>query len=545
MLLNKTIKYFSFVILAVALLMGIYTRFYPFTSYTEFKYDQARDSYIVSEMREFNFPLDGPSASIGKFNLSPYYYYIVSPAALLGNDPRMHVIPNAVFSFLSIPLLFYLIYRYAGIKDYKLKFLLSAIASLVWSTFISDITLANIIWNPGPIPFFMMLYLILFAELEKSFSKNTRNIYLLFALGFVFTVLVSLHSITMAFIPFVTAMTCYWRLLRNNFSIERIKAYSTIVLISLILLIPYYFSPDSIVMWLIVDTPIVKLLSDEYFVFALISLIGLFLFVNIKFQKVLTSKSFRIWMLNLIQYALIILLTAFALINLDKFVYYFQRLIVDSYFYIPDFETKETIRVLMPLVVVFYTIRMKKFKLVPGIYFTLFALFIIITQFFSDIYRSYYSNIIWTSPLILTISAIQFRIKWLRHSLSILFIVVSAMSIINNWNVFNNYLYENKIGEKRALNTEDMREAIDIIPEGSTIAINDQPEYELAFEYVGEKIVGKNLRYSKECKENCYMIYPKYEYGSFFKMERRELPDKEYEVLHETSSYYIFRFDRY
>jgi hypothetical protein len=120
-------------IITASLILGVLTRFIPLLHYIDFIDDQAYNAFVNAHMRgasslllgerdpsysDFtakrwygNFPTVGPPISGMRFFIAPLYYYIVFPLTILSSYPTLQAIPNAVFSFLTIPLVIFSVYR--------------------------------------------------------------------------------------------------------------------------------------------------------------------------------------------------------------------------------------------------------------------------------------------------------------------------------------------------------------------------------------------------------------------------------------------------
>ena len=108
-------SFLAYTLMLLATALSMLNRLINLFRYTTFDIgpdpDQVRDAFVYMAMQAGQFPTLGPGASIGGYSLPPLYYYLVFPATLIGPDPRLQVLPNAVLSFLTTPLLIYLVYR--------------------------------------------------------------------------------------------------------------------------------------------------------------------------------------------------------------------------------------------------------------------------------------------------------------------------------------------------------------------------------------------------------------------------------------------------
>ncbi len=203
-------------IILLALVIGAVTRLYSVFSYDQFAGDQARDAFVYQKMGQGIWPTLGPGSSVGGYGLPPLYYYLNYFVSFGSLDPAWQAFPNALFSFLSIPLLFYFILLLLNGQKSPRAWLIASVAALWWSVFFNDIILNNLEWNPNSAPFFLMILVILIKSVSNPNLKIWQKVTLWIALGFVVSIMMSLHSSTLFVIPAVFVIFVGYYLFKNR-----------------------------------------------------------------------------------------------------------------------------------------------------------------------------------------------------------------------------------------------------------------------------------------------------------------------------------------
>lgn len=219
----KYFFYLSYFLIFCAVSFGFFSRVYSVFRYEHFWGDQSRDAFVYDQMRNGNWPNLGPGSSVGSYSLTPIYYYLNFIFSLGSGDPAWQAFPNALFSFLSIPLLIYFILLAVnGFKSAR-SWLVASFCGLWWSVFFNDIKLANVEWNPNSIPFFFLLFLIVsrycleFYEsnrLKESFNTKLKLAIAWAFLGLIVGILIGLHSVTLFVTPIIFIGICvyfFWK----------------------------------------------------------------------------------------------------------------------------------------------------------------------------------------------------------------------------------------------------------------------------------------------------------------------------------------------
>ncbi|WP_199306659.1 hypothetical protein [Anabaena sphaerica] len=202
------INLIGYSLIVIAILIGFITRIIAVFQYISFDIgpdpDQVRDAFAVINIWKGDFPTLGPQVTtIGRHHILPLYYYLFFPFTLLGADPVFQALPNALFSFLSIPLLTYLVFLLLEKVEAPRRIFFSGLAGFWYSVLYGEIFISNFQWNPSSIPFFLLAFTLLYyLQIEGKFPFVIQII-LWFLYGVVLAILISLHSSTLFIMPVV------------------------------------------------------------------------------------------------------------------------------------------------------------------------------------------------------------------------------------------------------------------------------------------------------------------------------------------------------
>lgn len=151
-------------VLVMALVTGVFLRFYKFTGFVTFLGDQGRDAIIIKRiLTGEHFPAIGAPTSVGQVYLGPFYYYFIAPWLLLFNyNPIGLAIGVAFFSCL------YLLANYFIVKElFDKKIALISTILLSFSSVLIDFSRFS--WNPNLLPLFSLLTIYFVI---KSLKEN-------------------------------------------------------------------------------------------------------------------------------------------------------------------------------------------------------------------------------------------------------------------------------------------------------------------------------------------------------------------------------------
>lgn len=155
-------------VLALIMAVGIFLRTWHFRDWLYFYPDQARDVLVVKDFLggKSPLPLMGFRAASTNFDLGAmYYYFQIASGKLFGVAPATMAYPDLFFNILAIPLLYYFLKRY-------FKTDVSLVLTALYAVSYFAIEYSRFAWNPNPMPFFVLLYLLslwkLLTEKEKT-----------------------------------------------------------------------------------------------------------------------------------------------------------------------------------------------------------------------------------------------------------------------------------------------------------------------------------------------------------------------------------------
>jgi hypothetical protein len=201
-------------LLIAAIAIAFFTRIVAVFTYVTFDIgpdpDQIRDAMMVMKMWQGDFPKLGPPASLGTYHILPLYYYLFWPFTLLGADPRFQAFPNAFFSFLSVPLLSYLVYQFVAIENRSIRIFVSGLAGFWYSFLYGEIFISNFQWNPSSVPFFWMAFALLYKVNLDAKYRLSWQIASWAATGVVLAILVSLHASSLFIMPIMFGLCTAW-----------------------------------------------------------------------------------------------------------------------------------------------------------------------------------------------------------------------------------------------------------------------------------------------------------------------------------------------
>ncbi len=429
-----------------AIIIGFGTRIVAVFQYVDFTGDMSRDLYIYQNMWQGKWPTLGPVSSLGLFHLPSHYYYFTWPITLLGPSPVWPAFTSALLSFGSIVLLGILIYRLLRGVRLDLRLLLSSLGSLWWSLLTLDIMLANRAWNPSPINFFLFLLVIIWDYLWHCKLSDKVSIFLWCLYSTCFVILTSLHASTFFVIPifYLSSLAAFY-LVKKNFFGPLVS-----LVFSIILVIPYFVG-EIARGW----TNTANLLNI-----------------------ILAESEKNTWS---------------SLLN--RLFFTFSESARLGYFLLPNAFEFATIFLTAVSVLSLYFFRGNK-NLFYSLLF-IFGSFVLISASFQGYLIFHYIAILWSMPLIFTILTLAyFPYKKNISTIIIISITVGGIALSMLINIRNSRAYlANQFGPIRLINTRDMEEILEEIPQGSTVCQwSDQiPQYA----YIDQYIIRKDLTWQE------------------------------------------------
>lgn len=172
------------IILTLILLVASFMRLYKISEYMTFLGDEGRDVLVAKEILEGNLTLLGPRASAGDFFLGPIYYYMIAPfLALFNYDPVGPAVMVALIGVATVFLVYFFCKKFFGERT-------GFIAAILYSLSPIVIAYSRSSWNPNPVPFFTLLFMI---TLYFSVKKNEYKLSVVS--GLLLGILLQLHYI--------------------------------------------------------------------------------------------------------------------------------------------------------------------------------------------------------------------------------------------------------------------------------------------------------------------------------------------------------------
>ena len=466
---NTLRKSSGYLLILIAIIFGFVSRVVSVFHYTTFDIgpdpDQVRDAFTYMKMWQGEWPHLGPAVSLGNYQLPPLYYYIVFPFTVLGPNPAFQALANAVFSFLSIILLIYLVYLLLENVEPSKRFFLSGLAGVWYSLIFPDIFISTFNWNPSPIPFFLISFTLLYKyQLEgKSAFWQAAS---WFFYGVVLAILVSLHSSTLFIMPIVFLGSCLWFIYKKRQWYFPLLA----VLSANLVLIPYWFLE----------------ISRN--------------FVNTKniVNTVFGSSQGGSSILNrLISMPL-------SYIELGQQAYFIGEhklyLIISAFFLV--------------LTLALGLINFEGNKIILGFLLCTWGIFIYAaSRFEGEHFFIHYKLLILFAPIIFAVLSLAYLSlsKFSRVAGTVIALGI-AFSMLTNLKYDIKYL-SSKYGSTRLASVGSVINTFNIIPENSTICDpakqGKRIEYNL-YHYIDLYITQKNFQIVSDCPPGSYLLHPKY-----------------------------------
>jgi hypothetical protein len=509
-------------LLLVSLIFGLLVRVLVILHFTNFSGDQINDAYRVMGIWEGSPPTLGPGPAAwsevsGEIYLPPLYYYLVFPFTALTPDLSSQGISNAVFTFLSIPLLSFTVYKLLENLDSRKRYFLAALAGFWYAFLFRNIVMStgdSLAGNPVSIPFFLLGFILLYTyQLEEKLSPKAEILSWV-AYGLSVAILVSLHFSTLFVMPVIFIISIVAYIAKNPKKIKRWLLPGLAIVSAVLALTPYWIGEIGR-NWINTKN-IVSLVVDA------------------------SSKE-------------------------GYSVTFFQRLsaIARSYIdlgqevYFVGFSWKSaaiSIAFLL-IVLVIGLVTFKGNKIMFGLLLGTWAVFLYAyssTNMEGTYNPVFYKLLIYLAPIFLAICSLGYLdISKKLDKLFIGFILFSiTISILINLKYHSNY-FSSRYGMPRIANTSDLAQVLNQIPEKSTIC-HPAGRYRniRSPEYTDRYITQRGLQFVPECQSGHYFLYVKYEsLGNFTRGQTEPFAeafdefDKEYTLFKELPLYYIYRLD--
>ena len=191
--MNTSLKRNILIVLLLA--TALFFRLYAIGNTAEFLGDQGRDGLeVTTAIEDRKLFVTGPTVGAGYFT-GPLYYYLIAPSYFLfPNSPIAPIVEMCVIGVAAVILFLYVASQLFGFR-------VAYIISILWAVSPLMLIQDRRLWNPTPIPFFVLL---LIASLLWVFKQKKYWGYLTAA--FAVSALLQLHyvnTISIVFIVFV------------------------------------------------------------------------------------------------------------------------------------------------------------------------------------------------------------------------------------------------------------------------------------------------------------------------------------------------------
>jgi hypothetical protein len=472
---SARISMVAWCLIATALLIGFVTRIAFLYHYVDFDYDQVRDAFLYAAMRNGYLTTLGPPISGDFFYLLPLYYYIVVPFTFFGYDPTLQALPNALLSFLTIPLLIVGLYRLLDGLPHALRLFWGALGGLWWSLMVTDIILATRDWNPSSAPFFMLAFVLLAGAQIRTPAFNRTAVLSWIALGACLAMLMSVHATTLYVMPVVFVAAAGAFIVRSS-SRLRASALVFIALASMIAcLTPYWYgeiqnhwhNSQAIMQYTLHhaagEYPATTTTTAEKIVRSLRAYLWLGGEGYFAGANGLVRFGGELFLIGIIP-------SAFMTFRGDRRLFYLFACLWAVFLFTAAFHQSEEVRYRLPIVMM---------------------------------------------PLFLTIAALAFmKYDTMRGRVSgNLLAIGMAASILANARM--DVLHATYVfGSSRLVAVSDVISALKSIPEGASLCYSTQSDSLIyagrAFEYIDAYVTHRHLRLSDRCMPGSYAVVPKF-----------------------------------
>lgn len=515
----KMLEFIGLILVLLALTFGFFTRVITVFEYTIFDIgpdpDQVMGGYILMDIWKGNIPHIGPPGGGGKygFAIPPLGYFLFFPFTILGANPSFQVLANGVFSFLSIPLLIYLIYQLLEKVESSKRFFLASLAGLWYSTFYAEYFTSNYTWLPNFIPFFLMIAVLLYKyQLETKDSLYRQAIsWILY--GIVLAILVSLHSTTLFVMPIVYIITSLWFVYKNRKNFRKCLLPFLTIIASNLALLPYW------------KLEIARHFFNTKAIFAALTSSN----SGEVSQSLLSRLAKVLW-----EY--INLSNQFYIIG-DQFSYLrtFLSIIFVSlglYFGLRKFQGNKTILCFLGLV---------------------WLVFLYAVSGYQEQYFFVHRKIlIWFAPLIFCVISLAY-LGFSRKIEKVVVVTLYSLilfSIITNL-AFNYRYLSSKYGTERMMSVADMIDVFKQLPDQATICdpqnIKKRVKYN-QYDYLDTYITKKQFKIVNTCQPGDYRLYPKFtmdiqinDQFPLFKLSQQPPFSKPANLVLETPETYVYQ----
>ncbi|WP_242044764.1 hypothetical protein [Anabaena azotica] len=519
MLKQLNLKKLSYIIIFLSLIFGLYILSFVVINFSDYSGDQINDAYRIMATWDGKWPTlgSGPTAwsgLVGEFYLPPLYYYLVFPFTALTADLSAQAMPNALLTFLSIPLLILTSYKLLENVEHNQRLFLSALAGFWYICLFENIVMStghSIAGNPVSITFFLLCFVLLYTyQMEGKLSPNLELLSWM-AYGLVLAILSNLHFSSLYVMPVVFIITVIFYISRNYREKRRWLLSGVAAFTAILAMTPYWIGE-----------------------------IGRNWVNTARIIAIVTKSS------GGKEYSLSILSRFKAIFNgyfgLGQEVYFFgessKSLIISIIF--------------LGLVLVLGSLKFRGNRILLNVLFLIWSIFLLAYSS-TDMEKTYnptfYKLLIYLAPIVFTVCSLAYINfpKRVNQVLSGFIIACITLSIVINLNLHHNYI-NSRSGIPRVLSTHDIADSLRKLPEKSTLCQpNGNPRNLRNDEYIDRFVTKRDLKFVPNCQPGFYIIHAKYESLGNFKLKKDEKFPSELakyqntaQLVAETPLYYVY-----
>ena len=516
----KNLKIAGIIFILFSLIFGLLIRVFVVFYFTNFTGDQINDAYRTMGIWEGSFPTLGPgpaawSGVSGKIYLPPLYYYLVFPGTALTPDLSSQAISNAFFTFLSIPLLIFTVYRLLENIDNRKRFFLASLAGLWYSFLFRNIVMStgdSLAGNPVSIIFFLLSFILLYTYQLEAKLSSLVEILCWITYGVILAILTSLHFSTLFVMPVIFLISVVVYISRDPKKINRWLLPGIAIISAIVALIPYWIG---------------EIARDWINTRTILSL-------------VIDASSKEGYSVTFLQ-------------RIKAILRGYLDLGQDVYFIGHSWKSLAISLAFLFTVLVVGAVKFRGNKTIASLLLLTWIVFLYAYSS-TDMERTYnpifYKLLIYLAPLFLAICSLAYLDFSKRlEKLFITFIIFGmTISILINIKFHYNYV-SGRYSMPRIPNTSDLAHVLNQIPERSTIC-HPAGRYRniRIHQYTDRYVTQRKLNFVPECRSGYYFTYRKYESLGNFTMhstkpfaEVYKQFDQDYTLFKETSLYYIYR----
>ena len=494
LLTAKTLARFSWALIFFSVVSAALLRFGTLFNYTGFQGDQAFHGGFIMDIWQGKLPTLGSTTSAGGHSLTPLHYYLFWVFTIFGSHPVFQALPNAVFSFFSVPALIYFIYRLLNKSPKHIRLFISAVSGFWWTFFYNDVLFASFEWNPNSIAYFGLSFILLVDLILHKYIGGTKTTILAWILLGINTALfTSLHTTTLLLYPIIFTLFVFYNIYKDKSA----KLPLLSVLSFVLTLAPYWIG---------------EIQARGANTKALI-------------RTLLGSTS---------------TLTALEKIN-RIFFNYFE---IGSMYLEGTLPHIATFFLGLVLVIAIYQF-VGNTKMWTW-YLMSMLLYFLISMNYTGIYFAHYKEVFWSFPIILTAVTLNYFFTLKPSparltSFALISIIVSLSVFANTRQIYRTF--QQKYGVEREIGVSDYIDIFSSLPTSSTVCTPYIPSsYDRsALTFIDKYNSKKNINILGDCKTGYYQILPKY---SFKDIGQKQINTKNplplgTQVVQNGQSYYV------